>query len=836
MKDASVTAIYGARGANGVILVTTKKDQVGKVEVEYNGYLNIGTLNRYREAMNAGDYAELVREGNRKYIYDGNGGYKLNPGSNYNSLVPDYNEDLSITYFNKDPYMLESIKRGWVDGVWDPSKIRSFNWQMAGYRNYASSQTHNVSIQSGNEKTTVYASGSFLDLKDLSLQSYRKRYTMHLNLDQKLGEFIMMGGNVDFSYLNWDNGKGIPTFWSPLGTPYKSPNDDITLDGDPAYSLLEHPCGEPLQYNSFYDLDGVVRQNKKNNLLANFYVSVNLLKDLTYRANFGTSLVLKQAQEFLSHYSTATGFGNPRAKQQIDIDRGYNFENILAYKKQFGDHSINATFVQTNEKYVAEPISIEGNSIPFENQLWYNLQAASTQSLTSGYTQWTMMSWLGRVNYSLKDKYLITASVRYDGSSRLAEGHKWVAFPSLALGWRITEEDFLKNSNLISNLKLRLGYGVTGNSAIAPYSTEGQIQESRYNWGKDEGVLGYAPSTLTNRALSWETTAQYNLGLDFGFFDGRLSGNIDLYKQHTSNLLMARSLPLVSGYKDIMQNIGETMNQGFEISLSTTNITKKNFVWNTDLTFSVNKEEITSLASGLDADLANNWFVGHPIDTYYDYVAAPYVWGYSKEDEEEMAKFNENKGRFKEGSLRIVDQNGDYIINDADRMIRGSKMPKWSISLANSIKFGSFDFYMFMYGSFGQTVFWDPGIGLGGRNNTYKVDYWTPENPYTKWIAPHADMQMPSNISAMQYWKGDFLKISDISVGYSLSKSAADKVNAQKVRLYIKIQNPFMFTSFEGNDPEGAIASQRNDKNEITAFGDPSYTMRNYMIGINVTF
>lgn len=836
LKDASATAIYGARGANGVILVTTKKGEAGKVSVDYDGYVSVGTLNRYRKAMDVGEYVELVREGNRKYIFDGNGGYELDPSSNYNSLVPDYNEDLSITYFNKDPYMLESIKRGWADGTWDPSKVRSFDWQMAGYRDYASSQTHNVSVRGGNEKTTVYASGSFLDLKDLNLQSYRKRYTMHLNVDQKLGDMIMMGGNVDFSYLDWDNGKSIPIFWSPLGTPYKSPNDDIMLDGDPAYGLLEHPCGEPLQYNSFFDLEGVIRQNKKNNLLANFYTSITFFKGLTYRANFGTSLLLKQAQEFYSHYSTVTGFGDPRAKQSIDIDRGWNFENILAYKTKINAHSINATFVQTNEKFVAEPITIEGNKVPFENQLWYKLESASTQSLTSGYTQWTMMSWLGRVNYSFMDKYLLTASLRYDGSSRLATGHKWVAFPSLALGWRVSEEDFLKDSEIVNNLKVRLGYGVTGNSAVDPYSTEGQIKESRYNWGKDQGVLGYAPETLTNRSLSWETTAQYNLGVDFGLLKGRIAGTIDLYRQHTSNLLMARSLPLVSGFSSIMQNIGETQNQGFEISINTINIGKKNFVWRTDFTFAANKEEITSLASGLDADIINNWFVGHPVDTYYDYVAAPYVWGYSKEDEEEMAKFNANKGRFKEGSLRIVDQNGDYTINDDDRTIRGSKMPKWSISMANTINYHSFDLYVFMYGSFGQTVYWDPGVGLGGRMNTYSVDYWTPTHTNTKWIAPHADMQMPSNISAMQYWKGDFLKISDISLGYTMPDKMADKVKAQKIRLYLKVQNPFMFTNFEGNDPEGAIAVQRDIKGKITSYSDAAFTMRTYMFGLNVTF
>ncbi|HPR62144.1 MAG TPA: TonB-dependent receptor plug domain-containing protein, partial [Prolixibacteraceae bacterium] len=347
LKDASATAIYGSRGANGVILVTTKKGEAGKITVEYDGYLSIGTLDRYRKVMNAGEYADFVREGNRKYIYDGEGGYTLDPKSSYSSLVPDYNQDMSMVYFTQDPYLKESIQRGWADGTWNPDNVRSFDWQMAGYRDFSSSQTHNISIRGGSDNTMVFFSGSFLDQKDIQLQSFRKRYTLHLNVDQKFGDRISMGGNVDFSYLNWNDGKGIPTFWNPLGTPWNSPNGDVTLEGDPAYGLIEHPCGEPLQYNSFYDIDGVVKDNQSNNIMANLYFELKLLKGLSYRANFGTSLYLKQAQEFYSHFSTVTGLGNPRAKQSIDINRGWNFDNILAYKTTIGDHAVGATFVQS---------------------------------------------------------------------------------------------------------------------------------------------------------------------------------------------------------------------------------------------------------------------------------------------------------------------------------------------------------------------------------------------------------------------------------------------------------------------------------------------------------
>jgi len=299
---------------------------------------------------------------------------------------------------------------------------------------------------------------------------------------------------------------------------------------------------------------------------------------------------------------------------------------------------------------------------------------------------------------------------------------------------------------------------------------------------------------------------------------------------------MLRSLPEVTGFPGIMQNIGETRNRGMEVTLSTVNVRTGKFGWNTDVTFAYNQEEITNLTSGLEEDVRNNWFVGYPIDTYYDYEAAPSVWGYSQEDMEEMAIFNDQASDFHPGDLRIIDQNGDYYISDLDRVIRGSKMPKVTASMSNTFTYGPFDLYMFMYGAFGQTVYWNPGIGLGGRLNTFQVDYWTPENTDTKWLAPHADMQMPSNITAMYYWKGDFLKISDITLGYSLPTSLTNKVNIQKVRVYAKVQNPFMFTKFGGIDPEGFIAQGRNDDGRVTSYRDAPFTMRIYMFGLNVSF
>jgi TonB-linked SusC/RagA family outer membrane protein len=840
LKDASATAIYGSRGANGVIIVTTKKGEAGKVIVEYNAYYSVGNLNRFRKVFNVADYVDYVREGGRKYTYDGNGGFAIDPTGVYGSLKPDYSEDMGMTYFTNDPYVRKSIDTAWVGGVYDPSKLRGFDWQMAGYRNNASSMNHSISIRGGSENTKVFISGSYMNLHDIQLQSFRKRYTLRLNLDQNLGKRMTMGGNINFGYIDWNGGKGISTVFNPLGNPFYSPPGnnglpDVRKPGDQKYGIIKNPAGEPLSTNPFFDLEGIQNQNKNQRLLTNLYLIINPFKGLSYRANFGYNMNVTQNQHFASKNSTETNFGNPVAYENFAFDHGWTFENILSYNTTFKSHTIGVTAVQSSEKFVQEPARATGSSLPLETQQWYSLGSASTQSVTSGFTQWTMMSWLGRVNYSFMDRYLLTASIRYDGSSRLATGNKWVAFPSVALAWRLSEESFMKGISVIDNLKLRFGYGVTGNSAVAPYSTVGTTAASRYNFDKATGVMGFAPNSLSNPNLTWEKTAQYNGGIDFGFFKGRISGSIDLYLQLTTDLLMTRSLPSVSGFTSIVQNVGATKNQGLEISLSTVNIIKGKINWTTDLTFSTNKEEVTQLATGLPQDLVNNWFVGYPVDTYYGYLAYPKVWGCSKADIDEMAKFNANGTNFKPGEIRLEDLNGDYKITDADRKIIGSRMPKWSASLANTFKYGPFDLYLFLYGSFGQMIYWNPGVSIIGRYNSIANDYWTPTHQDTKWLKPQLDIQMPANVDAMYYWSGDFLKISDITLGYTVPKNLTEKVSINNARIYIKVQDPYMWTNFEGIDPEGAMAQTRSG-GTIGTYNDAPFTMRTYMFGINVTF
>lgn len=419
------------------------------------------------------------------------------------------------------------------------------------------------------------------------------------------------------------------------------------------------------------------------------------------------------------------------------------------------------------------------------------------------------------------DKYLFTVSGRYDGSSVLAEGHKYQFFPSASFAWRMNEEAFLKSADYLDDLKLRIGYGKTGNSAISPYQTQGNLSMNRYVW--DEALLiSYAPSSMPNHALSWETTGQVNVGLDFSFFNHRLSGTIDVYSQHTYDLLMPRNLPVVSGFNSVLQNIGKTKNTGLEISLNTRIIDSKDFNWNVDLMFYTNKEKIIELYGKKQDDIGSKWFIGQPISVYYDYEFDG-IWQNTPEDLAEMEKFNEKGASYKPGLIRPKDQNGDYRINADDRVILGTRQPDWIGGLTSYMKYKNLDFSFQLYANVGAMAYNDMVLRMEGRWNSVKVDYWTPTNPSNTYPMPSANWETPPYVNTIYYEKASYLRMKYITLGYSFSKDLLSRVFLEKARIYATVQNPFLWTKFRGLDPEGA-----------SGYNTPSPTT--FMIGLNLSF
>jgi TonB-linked SusC/RagA family outer membrane protein len=430
---------------------------------------------------------------------------------------------------------------------------------------------------------------------------------------------------------------------------------------------------------------------------------------------------------------------------------------------------------------------------------------------------------MGRINYALKDRYLLTLTARVDGSSRLAPGKKYSLFPSVAAAWRLSEEPFAPS--WLSNLKLRASYGRAGNTAVSPYQTRYLLNRTTYSFG-NEGSFGYRPGSLPNAELDWEKTDQLDVGLEFGVLQNRLSGSIDFYRAFTHDLLMRRQLPPHTGFDDILQNIGETRNTGVEVALSGVLLDGWNGLrWSTDLTWATNRNEIVTLYGGKEDDIGNRWFIGQPIhgngnDLWYDYKFLG-IWQLA--DSAEAKKYRQVPGqiRVQDRGKTLADGSCDFtggpdgLINACDQTILGNSYPKWTASLSTRVEWKNFDLSAMAITRQGYKVentFLTSQSQLFGRYNNLKVDYWLPTNPSNREPRPNADQEFPIYGGTRAYQDASFIKIRNITLGFTVPTAWAQRFRAQSLRLYATAQDPFMFSDFVGLDPEGR-----------TGAGTPSY-------------
>ena len=434
-------------------------------------------------------------------------------------------------------------------------------------------------------------------------------------------------------------------------------------------------------------------------------------------------------------------------------------------------------------------------------------------------SQWALRSYMARLNYALKDRYLLTLTSREDCSSRLAPGHKCQIFPSAALAWRLSEEGFIQRTGLFSDLKLRVSYGKTGNTAINPYQTEGSLSRTIYSFG-DQPAVGYRPGSFVNPDLSWEHTTQTDVGLEFTVRQGGISGSVDVYRAATSELLLNRQLSGINGRSSILQNVGATLNNGVEIALNAQMLRDWHGLgWSTQLNWARNRNRIVSLYGGSLNDVGNKWFIGSPVSVYYDYQFGG-IWQIA--DSVQMKRY----GR-KPGDIRIVDQNNDGKIDANDRVVLGTPFPEWTGSLMNHFSWKGFDLSVMVIARCGQTMddaFRRDQNVLAGRYNNVNVNYWMPNNPSNTDPRPNLDQERPENNSAMGFEDGSFIRIRSISVSYSVPGARLGSFfHANSLRIYATAQDPFLFTRFQGLDPESA-----------TNAGTPSYST--LMMGITVGF
>ncbi|MFT3737836.1 MAG: TonB-dependent receptor [Breznakibacter sp.] len=792
LKDASATAIYGSRGANGVILVTTKNGKEGKVALNYSGSVTIEKMKdvtKYMSAQEWLDYARLA---------------KYNMGT-YASATPDYAADYST--WGSVSASFANIAKGWSDSntVWDGGNAGSYDWGKHGKQTGITTE-HTLSASGGSEKFKGYGSFGYFSQKGTIKDQTFDRYTVKTSFEANPNKFIKLGTSINVSYSDQDYGysftkstTGAGDYYSALKAmlPWTTPYDE---NGD----YIRNPAAGDINIiNPINETSN--NTNERLTVRANgaFFTEVGVgelwqpLKGLKYRIQFGPEFKYYRVGSF-NDADGINGDGSNKASYNNYQTTAWTLDNLIYYDKTIGnDHKIGATLMQSASAYHYEYSALSAN-VATSSELWYNLySSAGITSYGSGLTEKQMESYMARGNYSFKDKYLVTGSIRWDGASQLALGHKWATFPSLALGWRMDQEAFMSNVTWVDGLKLRIGYGVTGNAAIDPYGTKGAITSLYYNWGSTSSSLGYvasdpsakSPSKMANEELGWEKTAQTNIGVDYSFIGGRIGGSVDVYSTHTTDLLMEMSIPSINGYTSTYANVGETKGWGIDLQLNTINVKTDNFRWSTNLTWSKDENEIAALANGNKQNLSNAWFVGEEINVYYDYVYDG-IWKTS--EAEEAAKY----GR-KPGQIKVKDLDGDGAIDaNNDRKIVGYARPDWTGGMTNTFNYKNLEFSFFVFARWGST-FTNGALTLDGRYQMRKIDYWVAgTNEDAKYYSPGSNGQSADTYSsAMNYQDGTFIKLRNLNLGYNFNEKTLRNTGISSLKVYAQCMNPWMIYS-----------------------------------------
>lgn len=800
LKDASATAIYGSRGANGVIIVTTKRGRAGRTSLDYSVTSTIENLNDRVTMMNSEQYIEF-----RRHAFRRAGQYPDEPT---------LEEDRKI--FGQDPHAWANVEKGWVNGTWNGSLVPTTNWT-----DYVTktgvTHDHILSASGGTEKMQAYGSFGYLKQDGTQLGQDYQRYTGKFSVDVKPTTWFKFGGTMNLTYGDQNYGYATTNATGP-GNIYFAAQGMLpfAVPFDSEGNRINLPGGDVNILNPIQEADYNINERKVLRGFGNIFGEFDLLKGLRYRINFGPDFYQNRNGRYMDAFSINRGGGEPGSTNRAQLDNTMRFtwtlDNLVYYNTHFNkSHNLGVTLLQSATAFRRENSWMIGENLPWNSQRWHQL--GSVEKLVghgSDLEEWQLSSYMGRINYDYKGKYLFTGSIRWDGSSVLADGHKWDTFPSLAVAWRLDQEDFLKDVVWINNLKPRIGYGASGNSSIEAYSTLGRLQPLYYTWG-DLVELGYVPSdpslrdpiSMPNKQLAWEKTVQVNYGLDFSLLNNRLSGSIDYYTSWTNNLLLPRGLPLLTGYPTTIANIGSTANRGVDITLQTVNITNDSFSWESSVNLTTNKERIVELANGKNDDIANLWFIGRRIQVHYDFVKDG-IWQNTAEDLEEMAKFNANGHQFEPGNIRVRDLNGDYKIDpNDDRMILGHTLPKWNFGFGNTFTYKDFDLTFFVYGR-GGFMIRAGRESLQGRFAQRLVDYWTPENPTNEYPAPNYDNAGGDPYaSALDYQDGTFVKLRNVSVGYRLPQSTIERFKLANFRVYAQWMNPgLLYSAVDWIDPD----------------------------------
>jgi TonB-linked SusC/RagA family outer membrane protein len=771
LKDASAAAIYGSRGANGVILITTKEGVSGKTTFSYDGKFGVSdVVNKYR-----------LLTGPEFYDFK----TTRNPSAFWQTEIDNYNNGVST------------------------------DWVELGTRK-GQSQEHNLSFSGGYKDTKFYFGAGLTNIKGIAEGDEFRRITTRLNLETKLFSWFSIGTRTQ---LNFDDASGLDVDWygcligHPLGKPYDE-NGNYLLFPIPENIVIFNPLTE-LAYDNL---------DKSWQILTNNYlvIDVPFIKGLSYRLNTGVTTRFSDYGEYGGR-DTYDGYryqGTSRTSNSVG--NSVVIENILNYNRQFGAHTLFLTGIYSYEDNKSNSNSVSAEQYPNDFLSWFGVSQAAVVQPSASFRESALISQMFRANYSFSGRYLATFTIRRDGYSGFGEDNKWGTFPSVALGWNIANENFFPAKNVFNTLKLRASYGLNGNQAINPYASLDKFGSANIMSGSVAQV-GYKPTAMGVANLGWESAKTFNLGIDFGLFKDRITGTMDGYIKNNFDLLLNRSISVTHGinlvtqasgwtHPSVTENIGETRNTGFELSINSRNIVTGKFQWSTNGNFSYNKNEIVSLYGITDSegneidDISNKWFIGEPIRVNYDFVWDG-VWQLG--EEAEAAAFSTQPGY-----VKLKDINGDGVLDDKDRQVIGQMDPKILWGLTNTLSYGNFTFSFFFHGVSGVTAHNDrmtDDVQIEVRYNTLKKNWWTPDNPTNDWYMNKLNAEKMSGFTGILYESTNFVRLKDVSLSYDFSKNLIGKIGFNSLRVYVTGRNLLTFTKWSGLDPELVDQSaQRN--------------------------
>ena len=807
LKDASSTAIYGSAGANGVVIITTKRGKQGATTVNFDAYYGFSGTPNFFHGMTGDEWTTYQKEA-------------------YKYLNGQYPADMSSILTDADK--LAAYNQGkWID------------WVDEAAGNVATDQKYSLSIRGGTEKTKLFTSFSYNKQEGLLRNENLDRYAFRFNVDTEIFSFAKAGITSNLTYSIQNNGvkntftKALSSF--PLGDAYDA-NGNINYE----FATNEYtPLGDFIP-NQF------VNNNRSAYINTNAYVELTPIEGLSLKSVISTTLTNSRLGQYWGAEANANRpsyAGTPHAEIDNSYGYGYTWDNIINYTKTIAqDHSLSVTIVSEWNKSQDDGNTAGGSGQNLDSWSFYRLMSATSPNAESHYSQTQRMSYAARLNYSYKGKYLLTVSNRYDGVSWLSTGHKWDNFPAAAIGWRISEENFMQNTkNWLNNLKLRASYGVTGNSGgIGAYGTT-TTPYAYSAWGVTVNgqIVPFTQYTGTygNPSLGWEKSYSFNLGLDFAIVNSRISGTIDWFNTKTKGLLFKRQMPITSGVTGwgaplvSWENIAETSNEGLEFSLNTQNIKTKSFSWNSSLSVTWGKEKIVSLPSG---DLiSSSLFVGSPIRSMYDYKYDG-IWS-SSTSAETLAAYGVKPGWVKIQTVPQVDENGVsdegvHKYSQDDKQILGHENPDYIVGFNNTLNYKNFDLTIFAMARYGQTIKsdllgWYTAKSGDSNNQIAGADYWTESNQNAYYPIPGSGSEQ-SVMSALQYRDGSFIKVKNITLGYTLPKRLVRTPYLDKCRFYATAYNPFLYVKdkqLRGTDPE-------------TNGSDNFPLYKQYVFGVNITF